>query len=273
MLSFPNAKINLGLFITARRPDGYHNLETVFLPIPLRDALEVVPATEASMQLSGKAVAGDPHSNLVWKAYKLMQQRFGAKIPPLDIYLHKAIPMGAGLGGGSADGAFMLKLLNDYCNLKLGPEALAPMALELGSDCPFFLYNSPQYATGRGQDLEPLALDMSGYRLMLICPPVHVSTAAAFGMISPRPAPFDLRRLPGLPLADWKQYVTNDFEGPVFSRHPELGRIRDALYAAGAVYAAMSGSGSSIFGLFEAGREMPMLEHLPEGSESFQFEL
>lgn len=257
MLRFPNCKINLGLYITNRRADGYHDLETVFYPVALRDALETVPAQghEPQMYLSGKSVAGSPTNNLVWKAYEMLRQRFADKIPALDIYLHKVIPMGAGLGGGSADGAFMLRLLNDYCSLGLTDEALCDMALVLGSDCPFFIYNTPQFATGRGERMQPVLIDLSSYSLQLICPEMHVSTAEAFRMIQPKPAAFDLRQLGTLPVAEWKDHISNDFEGPVFERHPELGEIKQQLYNDGALYAAMSGSGSTVYGVFPKGRK------------------
>jgi len=260
MISFPNAKINIGLYITNRRGDGYHDLETVFYPIKsLHDALEIVPAkgTDTKLHINGKTIAGGVEHNLVWKAYELMKQRFPAKVQPLDLYLLKNIPMGAGLGGGSADGAFMLKLLNDFCRLELGNDALADMALQLGSDCPFFIYNTPQYATGRGEQMSALPLvDLSAYSIQIICPEVHISTKAAFGMITPRKPLFDLRRLPELPVEQWKGNISNDFEDPVFMQHPELLSIKQQLYEQGAVYASMSGSGSALYGIFEKGKKV-----------------
>lgn len=256
MLTFPNCKINLGLYITERRPDGYHNLETVFYPVKgLQDALEAVPAKggAASLWMSGKGIAGQTEQNLVWKAYQLLQQAYPEQVAPVDLYLHKVIPMGAGMGG-SADGAFALRLLNDLFRLELTDEMLAQLALELGSDCPFFIYNTPQYATGRGERMSPVAIDLSAYSLQIICPELHVSTAAAFGMIRPRPAGLDLRQLPALPVNEWKGMIQNDFEAPVFTQHPELQGIKEQLYAGGALYASMSGSGSAIYGIFEKGK-------------------
>jgi len=257
MVCFPNCKINVGLYITNRRPDGYHDLETVFYPITgLNDALEVVPATgpAAKLLLNGKDIAGSVEQNLVWKAYELMKQRFPAKVPALDIHLLKSIPMGAGLGGGSADGAFMLRLLNDYCRMELTDKYLADMALELGSDCPFFIYNTPQFAKGRGEQMSPMPLlDLSKYSIQLICPEVHISTKDAFGMITPRKPMFDLRTLPELSISQWKDNVSNDFEDAVFMQHPELGNIKRALYEQGAIYTSMSGSGSALYGIFEKG--------------------
>lgn len=255
MLRFPNCKINLGLYITRKREDGYHDIETIFYPVPLHDVLEVVPAQgdESSMHLSGLQVAGNATDNLVWKAYELMRSQYPAPIPAIDIFLHKSLPMGAGLGGGSADGAFMLALLNDYCKLGCTEAELASMALQLGSDCPFFIYNTPQFATGRGEQMQPVSIDLSGFSLQLICPEVHIATGKAFSMITPRPAPYDLRQLQDLPVVNWKEHVSNDFEDAVFAQHPELAEIKEQLYSQGAIYAAMSGSGSTIYGLFQKG--------------------
>lgn len=255
MICFPNCKINLGLYITECRPDGYHNLETVFYPLPLKDVLEIVPAAASAMHTTGLAVAGNATDNLVWKAWQLLQNAYPDQVGSFDMYLHKIIPMGAGMGGGSADGAFMLRLINDTCNLQLSQETLAAYALQLGSDCPFFIYNTPSFALGRGEQLSPVAIDLSAYTIQLICPAVHVSTAAAFGMIQPAPARFDLRQLSQLPVPAWKDHVHNDFEAPVFSAHPVLASIKQQLYEQGAVYASMSGSGSTLFGIFENGRK------------------
>lgn len=267
MLRFPNCKINLGLYVTNRRADGYHDLETVFYPVPLCDALEVVPSAETAMHISGKTVAGDVTNNLVWKAYMLLKEAFPEQVKPLDIYLHKAIPMGAGMGGGSADGAFMLQLVNDFFELGLNKEQLAGKALLLGSDCPFFIYNTPQIAYGRGEQLSPVNIDLSSYSLQLVCSQVHISTAKAFAMITPQPAGYDLRQLENTPVIEWKNCIRNDFEAPVFAMHPELEKIKTTLYEAGAVYAAMSGSGSTIFGIFEKGKKATIADQ-----EAFYFE-
>lgn len=257
MLSFPNCKINIGLYITNRRADGYHDLETVFYPITgMNDVLEVVPATEigARLWLNGADIAGNIEQNLVWKAYLLMKNRFPAQVPELDIHLLKNLPMGAGMGGGSADGAFALMLLNDYCQLGMEKTALAEMALQLGSDCPFFIYNTPQFAQGRGEQMSPLPqLDLSAYSIQVICPQVHVSTKDAFGLITPRKPDFDLRTIQELPIHKWKDTISNDFEAPVFAQHPALADIKQQLYAQGAIYASMTGSGSAIYGIFEKG--------------------
>lgn len=251
MLSFPNCKINIGLYITNRREDGYHDLDTVFYPLTsLHDALEIIPAEHAALHISGRTVSGNKGDNLVWKAYKLLQTVFPDSIGELDIYLLKAIPMGAGLGGGSADGAFMLQLLNDYFELGLDKEQLIVYALQLGSDCPFFIQNSPQYATGRGEVMKPLPIDLSNYSIRLVCPDVHISTAKAFQMITPRKAAFDLNKLVDIPITEWQNHVVNDFEQPVFDQYPVLADIKQQLYNQGALYASMSGTGSTIYGIF-----------------------
>jgi 4-diphosphocytidyl-2-C-methyl-D-erythritol kinase len=253
MIRFPIAKINLGLYITEKRADGYHNLETVFMPVAtVQDILEAVPATgeRPQMHLSGLPVAGDSKDNLVWKAYRLMHERFPDRIPALDWHLHKAIPMGAGLGGGSSDGAEALLLLNEMCKLRLPEATLLELALQLGSDCPFFIYGKPCFASGRGERLQPMHLNLDAYRIEVVPSTIHVSTGKAFGMLTPRPAPFDLRQLAQVPVGDWKFTIGNDFEDPVFAMHPELALAKQQLYDRGAVYAQMSGSGSALFALF-----------------------
>ena len=270
MLRFPNCKINIGLSVTRKREDGYHDIETVFYPLtghntPLRDVLEVVPAATTQLHMSGLAVAGSNEDNLVWRANQLLKADFDDKVLPLDIYLHKVLPMGAGLGGGSADGAFLLKLLNDYCALGLSDEQLIGYALQLGSDCPFFILNTPQYATGRGEVMTGIALDLSGYSIQLICPGLHVATGKAFGMLTPAPAKFDLRQLATLPITEWKEHVVNVFEGPVFAQHPVLSSIKQQLYDQGALYASMSGSGSAIFGIFNKGMRATIQTSIPFG--------
>lgn len=254
MLRFPNAKINLGLHITRKRADGYHELETIFYPVKdLRDALEMVPAAGAkgAFHESGLPVSGGGEANLVRKACKLLRERFPGRMPELDIYLHKAIPMGAGLGGGSADAAFALQMLNELGGLRLSSPELESLALTLGSDCPFFIRNTPQFATGRGEIMEPIAIDLSGYRIEVVCPGVHVSTREAFSRVVPKPASFDLRTLPQVPVEAWRDVLRNDFEESVFAQFPEVAKLKEGLYVDGAVYASMSGSGSAVYGLFE----------------------
>jgi len=263
MICFPNCKINLGLFVTTKRADGYHDLETVFFPVSdnlsvaapyqhvLHDVLELVPApTTSQMHLSGLPVQGDTNSNLVWKAYQLLNEAYPGKIPHIDIYLHKVIPMGAGLGGGSSNGAWMLRILNDMFSLQCTQEQLAAFALQLGSDCPFFIYNTPQFATGRGEKMSPVTLSLENYEVRVICPGIHVSTRDAFSKITPRPAPFDLRAIANLPVSEWKHHISNDFEQTVFPIHPQLADLKKKQYDEGALYASMSGTGSAVYGIF-----------------------
>lgn len=252
MLCFPNAKINIGLCITEKRGDGYHNLETVFYPVGTSDALEILPAAQEEGQLiiSGLDVSGNKVDNLIWKAWQMLHDDFPVQLPAFDIYLHKVIPMGAGMGGGSSDAAGMLRLLNDYGGLSLSDDDLAGYALRLGSDCPFFIYNRPLFASGRGEIFEPVTVDLNDYRIILVCPPVHVATAAAFRGIQPKRPVFDLRTLGALPIATWKDHIYNDFETPVFAQYPQLAAIKELLYRQGAIYAAMSGSGSVLYGIF-----------------------
>jgi 4-diphosphocytidyl-2-C-methyl-D-erythritol kinase len=252
MLTFPNCKINLGLYVTQKRPDGYHNLETLFYPVALTEPLEIVPAAVAAIHITGSSILGEATHNLVWRAYMLLKNDFPNQVGELDIYLHKVLPMGAGLGGGSADAAFMLMLINKYAQLGLSQAQLAAYALQLGSDCPFFIYNKPCYAAGRGELLEEVALDLSNYSLQLICPELHIATATAFSMMTPKAAPINLKNLPEIAIDQWKELLSNDFEMPVFAQHPILAHIKEQLYQGGAVYAAMSGSGSSIYGIFNS---------------------
>ncbi|MDP2337328.1 MAG: 4-(cytidine 5'-diphospho)-2-C-methyl-D-erythritol kinase [Bacteroidota bacterium] len=252
MITFPNAKINLGLNITERRPDGFHNLETVFIPVGWSDVLEIVEADEIRFTTSGIPLSGNPESNLVMKAYRLLQKDF--RLPVLKIHLHKLIPFGAGLGGGSSDGAFMLRLLNKTFNLNIFEGKLLEYAAVLGSDCPFFILNKPVYATGRGEIMQSVDVQLNGMFILLIKPPVEVSTAKAFQYISPKKSSVSLTELLRLPVQEWKTHVVNQFEPSVFQQYPEIKTVRDQLYNLGAVYASMSGSGSCVFGLF---KELP----------------
>lgn len=253
MICFPNAKINIGLFVTGKRTDGYHDLETIFYPVAVRDALEIIPSDDLTMQVHGLDIAGDHTQNLVWKAWQLLHAEYPGKVKQLSIHLLKNIPMGAGLGGGSADAAFMLDLMCRYFGLDLDRAQLAAYALKLGSDCPFFIYNAPCLAKGRGEELQKLDLDLSNYSIQLICPKVHITTADAFGNIKPAAAPFNLEDITQIELKDWSRYIKNDFEEHIFKTHPKLGMIKEQLYAQGAIYAAMSGTGSTIYGIFEKG--------------------
>lgn len=252
MIVFPNAKINLGLRILRKRTDGFHDIETIFYPLPLCDALEILPAhtPESSFQCTGLATSILPGQNLVLKAYELLKTHF-PEIPPVHIFLHKAIPAGAGLGGGSADASFTLQLLCRLFRLSATDELLQQLALSLGSDCPFFLYNKPCLGTGRGEQLHPISLPLKNHSWVLVNPGIHVSTAAAFAAITPQEPAESLGELIQLPPAQWQGRVINDFEMPVFALHPEIAAIKEKLLSAGAVFSSMSGTGSTVFGLFD----------------------
>jgi len=257
MIAFPHAKINLGLYVTSKRPDGFHNLETLFYPLPLHDVLEIVPSDKIRFFPTGLTVHGEKANNLVLRAHQLLQEKFTA-VGPLEIHLHKAIPMGAGLGGGSSDAATMLQLVNDCFKLNLTKEKLADYALELGSDCPFFLQQVPCFATGRGEILEPAPLDLSRYSFLLIHPEIHIHTALAFSGIHPEIPPVNIKEIITQPIADWKTTLSNIFEISVFKAHPLLRQIKEKLYACGALYVSLTGSGSTLFGIFPKG-ELPEL--------------
>lgn len=259
MITFPNAKINLGLHITEKRPDGYHNLETVFYPIPLEDALEVTElkgSTEKCvLHPSGIVIAGEAKDNLVVKAYGLLDRLFS--LPPVEIHLLKHIPSGAGLGGGSSDAAYMLKLLNEKFALHLTDDQLEEQASKLGADCAFFVRNRPTYAEGIGNVFSPVTLSLKGYRIWLVKPDVFVSTRDAFAHITPRRPACNLREIIQLPPEMWKDRLVNDFEESVFPQFPLIGEIKQEMYRQGALYASMSGSGSSVYGIFSEEVQLP----------------
>ena len=258
MLTFPCAKINLGLNITSKREDGYHNLETIFYPVPLTDALEVklmhddFPSDEpCDLKITGNAVDCDEKNNLVVKAYTLLAQDF--KLPRVHTHLVKRIPMQAGLGGGSADGAFMIRLLDERFRLNMGIAEMERYASRLGSDCAFFITAEPSFATGRGEVLEPVNIaeqNLQGYYIAIVKPAIAESTREAFKQIICRQPEHCCRDIVRQPVETWKTVLTNDFEEPAFKQHPELADIKQRLYDLGAVYAQMSGSGSAFFGLF-----------------------
>jgi len=329
MILFPNAKINLGLHVINKRSDGFHNIETVFYPIALCDALEIVPARDGRFGFtsSGLPIPGDPASNLCLKACNLLlpeilkhchcerseaagfqirdlperseaagfqirdlpersetagfqirdlperSETAGFQIrdlperseaasiavdtwkQPLKIHLHKVIPMGSGLGGGSSDGTFTLLLLNDLLNLSLPKNKLIDFARKLGSDCAFFIQNSPVFATGRGDSFMPIQVDLSGYTLLLVIPNVHVSTSEAYSLVNPSRHENRIREIIAQPVSSWKENLINDFEAPVTGKYPVIGEIKRKLYDSGALYAAMSGSGSAVFGIFNPDTE------------------
>lgn len=248
MITFPNAKINIGLNITEKRPDGFHNLETIFFPVGWTDVLEIAEAREVGYTSSGIEIDGSPEHNLVMKAYRLLQNDFA--LPPLKIHLHKQIPFGAGLGGGSSDAAFMLRMLNKTYDLNLSPEKLIDYAAVLGSDCPFFILNRPVFATGRGEIMNIIDLKLNNLFLLLVKPPVEVSTAKAFKFIKPQKPRTSLADSVQLPVEQWRDNIVNQFEESVFQQFPEVQDLRDKFYHIGAIYASMSGSGSAVFGFF-----------------------
>ena len=258
MITFPNAKINIGLNITSRRPDGYHNLETVFYPVKIHDALEILPADELSFEASGLGIPGRNEDNLCIKGYQLLKKDFD--LPPVKIHLHKHIPIGAGLGGGSADAAFFIKMLNQSFQLDLNAGQMQAYARQLGADCAFFIESKPVYAFGKGDEFEPVGLDLSGYHLVLVMPPAHVSTAEAYRGVISKPADGPLKGHVMFPISDWKYVIKNDFEESVFKNHPVIRGVKAALYQAGALYASMSGSGASVFGIFKQQSDLSELE-------------
>ncbi|MGY6560239.1 MAG: 4-(cytidine 5'-diphospho)-2-C-methyl-D-erythritol kinase [Nitritalea sp.] len=249
MLAFPNAKINLGLSITAKRPDGYHEIETCMVPIALQDALEIIESKQQRFFAHGIPIPGEEKDNLILKAYRLLKKDFPS-LPEVEIHLLKKIPMGAGLGGGSADAAFALTLMSKLFNLHLEDFLLEEYAAKLGSDCPFFVQNTPKIATGRGEILNPIQLPPQEGHLVLVYPQVHVSTREAYAGIRPKKPACVLREVLAKPEC-WKEQLINDFEQGIFALHPELAHIKESLYQAGAWYAAMSGSGSTLFGIFK----------------------
>ena len=254
MICFPSCKINLGLRITQKRADGFHALETVFFPISIKDALEIIiePDTNAapiSFTSSGLAINGDPSDNLCFKAYGLLKKDYPT-IPNIKMHLHKTIPMGAGLGGGSADGAFTLVALNQLFNLQLSVDKLMQYALTLGSDCPFFIINTPAFATGRGEILKPINVNLDGYYIVIVNPGIAISTKLAFSLITPKVPDTNMEAIICEPVSSWKEKLINDFEQPIFNSFPELANIKETLYQKGAVYASMTGTGSTVYGIF-----------------------
>jgi len=255
MIAFSNSKINLGLHIINKRDDGFHNLETVFYPIPLNDSLELIPSqndsiNEVGFHSFGLTIDGDISQNLIVKAFHLFAKDLDLKT--IDFYLLKNTPMGAGLGGGSSNAAYALKLLNDYFKLNISTIKLKEYAAILGSDCAFFIENKPSFATGRGEVLEPIDVNLKGYFFVLVKPNIHVSTAEAFANVYKRGnEQISLRELIKHPIENWKNLIENDFEKTVFVHHPSIKNLKEKLYENGAIYSSMSGSGASVFGLFK----------------------
>ncbi len=251
MLLFPNCKINLGLSVTGKSDNGFHTLETVMYPVPLNDVLEIIisPSGKFSFEMSGLQIPGNSDDNLVVKAYKLLKEDFN--LDAVAIHLLKTIPMGSGLGGGSADGAFAIKLLNSLFNLSLTTKRMQHYAAKLGSDCPFFIENRPVLAKGRGDVFENVEVDLKGYYIKIVKPEVHINTGEAYSLIKPSIPAVPIKEIIGRPIEHWKGILANDFEKPVFQNYPEIMKIKEKLYDAGAVFASMSGSGSAVYGIFK----------------------
>ncbi len=245
MVSFPNAKINLGLYITAKRPDGYHNIESCFYPVGWTDVLEIIRAETLQFTSSGLPIPAEWQTNLCLKAYRALQPDFN--LPAVHIHLHKNIPIGAGLGGGSADGAFTVKLLNDLFELNLSVAQMEDYVRPLGSDCAFFIGNQPLYCYEKGDRFADIEVDLKNYSVVLVNPTIHVSTAEAYGGIIPAIPEVPLRDILAKPVSEWKHWLRNDFEKTIFSKYPDIARIKGQLYEAGALYASMSGSGATVF--------------------------
>lgn len=258
MLAFANAKFNVGLNIIEKRPDGYHNLETVFVPLKLYDVVEIVDAPATDIHIHGMDIPGSEKDNLCLRAFDLLAADY--HLAPQQIHLLKQIPIGAGLGGGSADAAFVLKLLNDKFTLGLTVSQLESYASRLGADCAFFIQNTPAFASGIGELLEPVPLDLSHYFTVLVKPAIHVSTATAYSKVVPKRPAASLKDLIQLPVEQWRAHIKNDFEESVFAVYPKIEKIKLDLYGAGALFALMSGSGSSVVGVFEAAVDLKDLE-------------
>ncbi|MCB0487832.1 MAG: 4-(cytidine 5'-diphospho)-2-C-methyl-D-erythritol kinase [Cyclobacteriaceae bacterium] len=255
MVCFPHCKINLGLRVISKREDGYHNIDTCFYPIPWTDVLEIVPAKTISFTNTGIPIPGKPEQNLCLRAYYLIAEEFD--IAPVSIHLHKVVPMGAGLGGGSSDAAFTLKLLNDIFELDISDDQLKNFAAQLGSDCAFFVDDKPMLGSGRGEILDTINISLKGKHLVIAKPDVHISTAEAYQGITPKMPVQDVRNIvENTTIENWSGVLVNDFEDSVFSQHPIIVEIKQRFYDEGAVYASMSGSGASVFGIFDKPKDL-----------------
>jgi 4-diphosphocytidyl-2-C-methyl-D-erythritol kinase len=260
MIVFPNAKINLGLQIVAKRPDGYHNLFSCFYPVGWSDALEILPADALQFTSSGIEIPGETSGNLCLKAYHLLKKDFD--LAPVHIHLHKVIPIGAGLGGGSADGAFTLKVLNELFALNLTTAQLEAYARQIGSDCAFFVRNQPVFCFEKGDQFEDIALSLKEYFIVLVNPGIHISTAEAYAGIRPQMPEIDLKAVLQQPIGEWKEQVYNDFEKQLAIKYPAIARIKENLYQQGALYSSMTGSGSTVYGIFD--QETDLNGHFPD---------
>jgi 4-diphosphocytidyl-2-C-methyl-D-erythritol kinase len=249
MISFPPCKINLGLNIISKREDGFHDLETCFYPVPWTDILEIIPAKELVFTSSGNAIPGNAEDNLCLRAYQLVKADFD--IAPVRIHLHKIIPIGAGLGGGSSDAAYTLRLLNNIFNLSLSVDQLKIYASKLGSDCSFFIQDKPMLGTGKGEILTEIDVSLNSFYLVTVKPPIHVSTQEAYSGIVPKQPVIKINEIVKQPVSNWKESLKNDFEESIFKKHPAIADVKTKLYSSGAIYSSMSGSGSSVFAIFD----------------------
>lgn len=271
MLVYPNVKINLGLFITGKRPDGFHNIESVFYPIPWTESLEVIGDTGKSaadyeaLSFAEKGnvrffgyhnpIPGSAENNLCIKVFELLEAWFN--LPKTEIHLLKSLPIGAGLGGGSADAAFALRALKDYYNLVISDFEAKELLAKVGSDCPFFWTNKPAFVFGRGEQMRTLDIDLSQFQFVLVNPNIHISTKEAYAGVQPQTPPIDLAMLEWLDIEDWREVVKNDFETSLFPSYPEIAAIKEMLYEMGATYASMTGSGSTVYGIFKTSIDLP----------------
>jgi 4-diphosphocytidyl-2-C-methyl-D-erythritol kinase len=261
MIFFPNAKINIGLFITEKRNDGYHNLETIFYPLSFSDILEIQPAKDGQINFrnTGIQIPAPPKENLCYKAWEMLQRKYG--IPEVNFHLHKLIPYGSGLGGGSSDASFTLKALNKLFELNLDEDELKTMAEQLGSDCPFFIDNTPSFAWEKGNHLSPLKVPLKGFYVLIVVPPFHIDTRTAYQGIKPKERKSLLHKIvETVPVEEWQHRITNDFEDNIINKFPEMASIKNILAEKGALFTSLSGSGSAIYGIFrdkpEAGKEL-----------------
>lgn len=252
MLVFPNAKINIGLNILRKRADNYHDIQSIFYPIELNDVLEVVEDNSVKnyeFVNTGLLIDAPVEKNLVVKVYETFKKEY--KLPPVKIHLHKVIPFGAGLGGGSADASFMIKLLNDLFSLNISTKQMLVYAKSIGADCPFFIENKPAYVTGIGDILESINFSLNDYKIILVKPNINLNTAHIYSYIKPNEDVNNLKNITNIPIEKWKDNIFNDFEKPIFNLNPQIKELKNNLYKKGAIYSSMSGSGSSIFGIFD----------------------
>jgi len=255
MICFPNCKINIGLSIIEKRDDGFHNIETIFYPVPLFDVLEIVESKKVEFSLSGNKIQGNKNSNLCLQAYYILQKNYN--LPPIKIHLHKVIPTGAGLGGGSSNAAFMIKLINTFFSLNMNLSQMQEIARSIGSDCAFFIENKPVFASQKGDTFKTCKVDLTNYHIILVKPNIHISTPEAYSLIKPQKATFSLNKIQNLNINEWKEHVNNDFEKVILKKYPEIKKIKTRLYEMGALYASMSGSGSCVYGIFDKNIPIP----------------